>query len=96
MPALALHALPLLGMILGNITTGISLALDMLTNSLLRERAAVEACLALGGNPLPSPAACTGCFESGFMPIMNRMAAISLVSLPGRARFLRASNQLMR
>src|SRR3954447_6223848 len=43
------YALPLLGTILGNTMTGISLGLDVLTNSLVRERAAVEACLALGG-----------------------------------------------
>jgi UDP-glucose/iron transport system permease protein len=43
------YSLPLLGMILGNTMTGISLGLDVLTNSLVRERTAVEACLALGG-----------------------------------------------
>lgn len=78
------YALPLLGMILGNTMTGISLGLDVLTNSLVRERTAVEACLALGGTrhqallPIIRDA-----LRSGFMPIMNSMAAIGLVSLPG-------------
>lgn len=78
------YALPLLGMILGNTMTGISLGLDVLTNSLVRERAAVEACLALGGTryqallPILRDA-----LRNGFMPIMNSMAAIGLVSLPG-------------
>ena len=78
------YALPLLGMILGNTMTGISLGLDVLTNSLVRERAAVEACLALGGTryqallPVMRDA-----LRSGFMPIINSMAAVGLVSLPG-------------
>lgn len=78
------YVLPLLGMILGNTMTGISLGLDVLTNSLVRERAGVEACLALGGTryqallPIVRDA-----LRNGFMPIMNSMAAIGLVSLPG-------------
>jgi putative ABC transport system permease protein len=52
--------------------TGISLGLDVLTNSLVRERAAVEACLALGGNRhqalLP---VIRDALRSGFMPILN-------------------------
>lgn len=78
------YALPLLGMILGNTMTGISLGLDVLTNSLVRERAAVEACLALGGTRyqafLP---VIRDALRSGFTPIMNSMAAIGVVSLPG-------------
>ena len=78
------YALPLLGMILGNTMTGVSLGLDVLTNGLARERAAVEACLALGGTryqallPVMRDA-----LRSGFMPTINGMAAIGLVSLPG-------------
>jgi putative ABC transport system permease protein len=78
------YALPLLGMILGNTMTGISLGLDVLTNGLMRERAAVEACLALGGTryqallPVVRDA-----MRSGLMPTINAMAAIGLVSLPG-------------
>lgn len=70
------YALPLLGMILGNTMTGISLGLDVLTNTLVRERAAVEACLALGGTRyqalLP---VLRDALRSGFTPIMNSMAA---------------------
>src|SRR6516164_2369744 len=75
--------LPLLGMILGNTMTGISLGLDVLTNGVVRERAAVEACLALGGTRyqalLP---VIRDALRSGFMPTINGMAAIGLVSLP--------------
>ena len=78
------YALPLLGMILGNTMTGISLGLDVLTSGLVRERAGVEASLALGRTRyqalLP---VLRDALRSGFMPIINSMAAIGLVSLPG-------------
>lgn len=78
------YALPLLGMILGNTMTGVSLGLDVLVNGVMRERAAVESCLALGGTRyqalLP---VIRDALRSGFMPTINGMAAIGLVSLPG-------------
>ena len=78
------YALPLLGMILGNTMTGISLGLDVLTNGLVRERAAVEARLALGGTRYQAVLpVLRDALRSGFMPIVNSMAAIGLVSLPG-------------
>lgn len=78
------YALPLLGMILGNTMTGISLGLDVLTNGLVREKAAVEACLALGGTRYQAVLpVIRDALRSGFMPIINSMAAIGLVSLPG-------------
>ena len=78
------YALPLLGMILGNTMTGIGLGFDVLTNGLVRERVAVEAHLALGATRyqalLP---VIRDALRSGFMPTINGMAAIGLVSLPG-------------
>ena len=78
------YALPLLGMILGNTMTGISLGLDVLTNGMVREKAAIEAQLSLGGTRhqalLP---VLRDAIRSGLMPIINSMAAIGLVSLPG-------------
>src|SRR5262249_61186690 len=78
------YPLPLLGMILGNTMTGISLGLDVLTNGRVQERAAVEARLALGAHrytallPVVRDA-----LRSGFMPTINAMAAMGLVALPG-------------
>ena len=78
------YALPLLGMILGNTMTGVSLGLDLLVSGVARERAAVDSCLALGGTryqallPMIRDA-----LRGGFMPTINGMAAIGLVSLPG-------------
>jgi putative ABC transport system permease protein len=78
------YALPLLGMMLGNTMTGISLGLDVLTNGLVRERTAVEACLALGGTRYQAMLpVMRDALRNGFMPIINSMAAVGLVSLPG-------------
>lgn len=78
------YALPLLGMILGNTMTAISLGLHALTNGLTRERPAVEARLALGATRriafLPVTRAA---LKTALMPIVNAMAATGLVSLPG-------------
>ncbi len=77
-------SLPLFGMILGNIMTGISLALDNLTTTLIREKRAIEALLLLGKNRqqalLPFV---QGALRAGFMPIINAMAAMGIISLPG-------------
>jgi putative ABC transport system permease protein len=78
------YALPLFGMILGNAMTGISLGLNTLTTTLTREKAAVEAQLLLGASrweairPVSRQA-----LKTGFMPIINSMAATGVVSLPG-------------
>jgi putative ABC transport system permease protein len=78
------YALPLLGMVLGNTMTGISLGLDVLTHGLQRSRAAVEAQLALGATRWNAMLPVTrDALRSGFMPIINAMAASGLVSLPG-------------
>ena len=77
-------ALPLFGMILGNVMTGASLALDNLTSTLERERTAIEARLLLGKNRwqalLPF---IRRALRAGFMPIINAMAAMGIISLPG-------------
>lgn len=78
------YTLPLLGMILGNMMTGISLGLDTLTTGLVRDRAAVEAQLMLGANrrEATTPVMRTA-LRSALMPVVNSMAATGLVSLPG-------------
>ena len=78
------YAIPLFGMVLGNTMTGISLGLNTLTTMASRERGAVEAQLILGATrwqatrPLARQA-----LTSGFMPMINAMAATGLVALPG-------------
>lgn len=78
------YAIPLLGMILGNTMTGISLGLDTLLTGMVRERAAIEAQLALGAD---RGTAFRGIvrqsLRSGLIPIINAMSAAGLISLPG-------------
>jgi len=77
-------ALPILGMILGNTLTGISLGMETLTSAAERERAAIEARIALGS---PRFEALSGvirqAMKTGMMPIINAMAATGIVALPG-------------
>ncbi len=78
------YSLPLLGMIMGNAMTGVSLSLDTLHTALHREQRAIEAQLLLGADkwqalrPFLRQA-----MRAGFMPSINAMAAIGVVSLPG-------------
>ena len=78
------YAIPLLGMVLGNTMTGISLGLHSLTIGLTRERAAVEARLSLGATRHQAmlPVARLA-LRSALMPVINAMAATGLVALPG-------------
>jgi putative ABC transport system permease protein len=78
------YAIPLLGMILGNTLTGISLGLDRLGGELAARRAQVETLLALGAtrweaarHPIQEAV------RTGLIPIMNSMMVVGIVSLPG-------------
>ncbi|WP_029009816.1 ABC transporter permease [Azospirillum halopraeferens] len=78
------YAIPMLGMILGNAMSGVSLALNALTVAAWRERAAVEARLALGAGRWEAMRTLhRQALRTGLMPIINAMAATGLVSLPG-------------
>lgn len=78
------YALPLLGMIMGNAMTGISLSLDTLHTALNREQRAIEAQLLLGANKWQAMRPfIRQAMRAGFMPSINAMAAIGVVSLPG-------------
>jgi putative ABC transport system permease protein len=77
-------ALPLLGMVLGNTMTAVALALDGLSTLAERERAAIEAQLALGRTRTEAMRPILRrCLRSALMPTINGMAAVGLVSLPG-------------
>jgi len=78
------YALPLLGMIMGNAMTGVSLSLDTLHTALNRERRAIEAQLLLGANKWQAMRPfIRQAMRAGFMPSINGMAAVGVVSLPG-------------
>ncbi len=78
------YAIPLLGMILGNTMTGISLGLNTLTTTANRDYAGIEAQLALGESMRASMRPVSReALRTGMMPIINAMAATGVVSLPG-------------
>jgi putative ABC transport system permease protein len=78
------YAIPLFGMILGNAMTGIALGLNTLTETVTREKIAIEAQLLLGADRWHAMRPFTRkALTSGFMPIINAMAATGIVSLPG-------------
>ena len=78
------YAIPLLGMLLGNTMTGVSLALDRLTDQFYKERGVVEQRLLLGQTwQEASSDIRKECMRTGMIPIINSMAAAGLVSLPG-------------
>ena len=78
------YAIPLLGMILGNAMTGVSLALDSLATGAARERPGIEARLALGADRATAlRAVAHQALRTGMMPIINGMAAAGVISLPG-------------
>ena len=76
--------LPILGMILGNALTGVSLALETLTQTVQSERGAIEARLALGHSRFQAfEQPLQRALRTALMPILNAMAVSGVVSLPG-------------
>ncbi len=78
------YMIPLLGMILGNGLTGVSLSLDLLLESLAEKREEVEMELALGASAREAargPMAFA--IRRGMIPIINTMMVVGIVALPG-------------
>jgi len=78
------YAIPLLGMMLGNTMTGVSLALDKLTTTAWQQRTIIEARLILGQDWRTAIGDITrDSVRIGMIPMINAMAAAGIVSLPG-------------
>jgi len=78
------YVIPLLGMILGNSLTGISLCLDRFMDHLEVRSAEVELKIAFGATRREALAApLRDAVRTGMIPIINSMAAAGIVSLPG-------------
>ncbi len=78
------YAIPLLGMVLGNTMTGVSLALDRLTTEARQRAGEIEAQLLLGKTASEAIAEVRVLsLRTGLMPMINAMAAAGIVSLPG-------------
>jgi len=78
------YILPILGMVLGNTMTAISLVLYTFTETAARERASIEARLALGAHRFDALSGVLHvALRTGMMPILNSMATTGIVALPG-------------
>jgi putative ABC transport system permease protein len=78
------YLIPLLGMVLGNGLTGISLCLDTLLETLAERRDEVEMELGLGATRWEAARGpLQGAVRRGMIPIINSMMVVGLVSLPG-------------
>ncbi|SCA57553.1 YbbM seven transmembrane helix protein [Candidatus Terasakiella magnetica] len=80
----ARYAVPLLGMVLGNTMTGISIGLATLTSNLKQESDAIEARLALGHTKWQAcETVVRQSLHTGMIGIVNSMSAAGLVFIPG-------------
>jgi putative ABC transport system permease protein len=78
------YILPILGMMLGNAMSGVSLVLDTITDSVTRDRAAIEGRLALGATGFEALGdALRRGVKTGLMPILASMASTGIIALPG-------------
>lgn len=78
------YLLPIIGMVLGNTLTGLSLSIDKLLEDLSERAALIESDLALGATRWEAGRdAVTGAVRRGMIPILNAMTVAGLVSLPG-------------
>lgn len=78
------YVLPLFGMMLGNAMSGTSLVLDAITSAAVRDRAAIEARLALGASRFEAlDGILRRALTTGLMPILTAMATTGVVALPG-------------
>ncbi len=78
------YAIPILGMVLGNTLTGVSLALERFTGDLSARRSEIEGLLALGATRWEAAhASVAAAVRTGMIPTLNSMAVMGVVSLPG-------------
>lgn len=78
------YVLPILGMVLGNTLTSVSLALQTLTEGAERERAAIEARIALGATRFVAfSLVLRRSLNTAVTPLLNVMSVVGIVTLPG-------------
>lgn len=78
------YLIPLVGMVLGNGLTGISIGLDRCLAKFDDGRAEVELWIAVGATPWEAarPVAAEA-IRAGLIPILNTMSVVGLVTIPG-------------
>ena len=80
----AQYTIPLLGMVLGNVLNGISLALDRFTEGVVARRELIETYLSLGATRWEAAHDLVrDALRVGMIPTINSMMVMGVVSLPG-------------
>jgi putative ABC transport system permease protein len=78
------YAISLLGIILGSVLNGGSLALDSFLAAVTLQRASIEARLALGATMRQALAPhARSAIRLGIIPVLNQMSAAGIITLPG-------------
>jgi putative ABC transport system permease protein len=78
------YSVPILGMVLGNSLTGVSLAVDRFTSNLDAGRDQIEGLLAVGATRWEAAhSSRRDALRTGMIPTLNSMAVMGIVSLPG-------------
>jgi len=78
------YSIPLVGIVLGNTMNAVSLGLNGMLTAAMRERAAIEARLALGADRFAAlKPFMRRSLRAGLIPIVNQMSAAGLITLPG-------------
>lgn len=78
------YVIPIVGMLLGNCTDGISLALNSLTTALVEQHQEIELYLSFGATSYEAVARLLKiAVELAITPTLNRMAIIGIISIPG-------------
>lgn len=78
------YMIPLLGMILGNGLTGVSLCVDSLLATLREKRGHIETDLSLGATRWEAARGpLRDAVRRGMIPIINSMSVVGIVSIPG-------------
>ncbi|MGB1925705.1 MAG: ABC transporter permease [Rubripirellula sp.] len=76
--------IPLLGMVLGNSLTGISLGLERFLSELVKDKATIETLLCLGATRWEScRPSMVQAAKAALIPILNTMSVAGIVSIPG-------------
>ncbi|NOL50317.1 ABC transporter permease [Pelistega europaea] len=76
--------IPIGGMIIGNILTGVALVTERLLSEIKEKRAYIEMLISLGATPWESyQKIAKNAVSAGMMPSINNMMVVGLVSLPG-------------
>lgn len=76
--------IPMGGMVIGNSMNMSSLVIDRMWSNAQKQRGLLETALALGATPLQATdMTVRESIESGFLPNLNRYAALGIVTIPG-------------